>query len=242
MLTRPGLAGAGAVRQPVRPAQRRRARAVGRGRFRFVYECADGHVSVTFLPGVLVGPFTNRLLSWVHEQGDLTDELAAARLGATSSRAASSTELADIVQRTSVCCAPRPWLVAKADLFGMAQRDKLLRRAGRHPRRRARPTSTTGTGDSGTRSRVDGADVAGPLPRAVGPRRSPRPAPPRARAAPRRAHRGRVRPSPPRPPRVPAEPHPPTAAAARGRHGRRPHLGLRRSVRHPDARLLRGRR
>ena len=45
--------------------------------FRFVYECADGHVTVTFLPGVLVGSFTNRLLSWVAAEGHLDADLAA---------------------------------------------------------------------------------------------------------------------------------------------------------------------
>jgi crotonobetainyl-CoA:carnitine CoA-transferase CaiB-like acyl-CoA transferase len=45
--------------------------------FRFVYACEDGHVTTSFLPGVLVGPFTNRMLAWVHEQGLLDDDLAA---------------------------------------------------------------------------------------------------------------------------------------------------------------------
>ena len=84
--------------------------------FRFVYPCADGHVTTTYLPGVLVGPFTNRMLAWVHEQGGLDDELAAVDWctlisdydwdGANS-----------IIQRTAVqmsACFTR-W--SKADLF-----------------------------------------------------------------------------------------------------------------------------
>ena len=36
---------------------------------RFVYPCKDGHVSVTFLFGTVIGPFTTRLFQWMHEEG-----------------------------------------------------------------------------------------------------------------------------------------------------------------------------
>ncbi len=36
---------------------------------RFVFPARDGHVSVTFLFGNSVGPFTRRLMSWAHEEG-----------------------------------------------------------------------------------------------------------------------------------------------------------------------------
>jgi len=36
---------------------------------RFVFPARDGHVSITFLFGSSVGPFTRRLMSWVHEEG-----------------------------------------------------------------------------------------------------------------------------------------------------------------------------
>ena len=39
---------------------------LGKVKFRFVYESSDGHVTITFLPGVLVGPFTNRLVAWIN--------------------------------------------------------------------------------------------------------------------------------------------------------------------------------
>ena len=38
-------------------------------RLRFVYACADGHVSVTFLFGTVIGPFTRRLFDWMYEEG-----------------------------------------------------------------------------------------------------------------------------------------------------------------------------
>ena len=36
---------------------------------RLVYPAKDGHVSITFLFGSMVGPFTRRLMHWVHEEG-----------------------------------------------------------------------------------------------------------------------------------------------------------------------------
>ncbi len=36
---------------------------------RFVYPASDGHVSITFLFGPSVGPFTGRLMRWIHEEG-----------------------------------------------------------------------------------------------------------------------------------------------------------------------------
>lgn len=40
---------------------------------RFVYPCKDGHVSVTFLFGVVIGPFTRRLMEWMHDEGFVDD-------------------------------------------------------------------------------------------------------------------------------------------------------------------------
>jgi crotonobetainyl-CoA:carnitine CoA-transferase CaiB-like acyl-CoA transferase len=41
----------------------------GKLRLRFVYPCADGYVSVTFLFGNVMGPYTQRLFEWMHEKG-----------------------------------------------------------------------------------------------------------------------------------------------------------------------------
>ncbi len=40
---------------------------------RFVFPARDGHVSITFLFGPSVGPFTRRLMHWVHEEGFCDD-------------------------------------------------------------------------------------------------------------------------------------------------------------------------
>jgi crotonobetainyl-CoA:carnitine CoA-transferase CaiB-like acyl-CoA transferase len=98
---------------------------LGMVRFRFVYECADGHVTLTFLPGVLVGPFTNKILAWVDSQGDLSPDLA----GIDWSDLLEERELeevADIAERTARDIATCLARHTKTDLFEMAQRDKLL--------------------------------------------------------------------------------------------------------------------
>jgi len=38
-------------------------------RVQFVYACADGHVTVTFLFGPMIGRYTERLWRWIHEEG-----------------------------------------------------------------------------------------------------------------------------------------------------------------------------
>jgi crotonobetainyl-CoA:carnitine CoA-transferase CaiB-like acyl-CoA transferase len=43
----------------------------------WVYECADGHVTVTFLFGPMMAPFTTRLVHWMRDEGFASDELAA---------------------------------------------------------------------------------------------------------------------------------------------------------------------
>ena len=93
--------------------------------FRFVYECLDGHVTVTFLPGILVGSFTNRLLSWAADQGDLGAELAAIDWS-TLLEGRELQEVAEITTRTAEGLAAALARHTKADLFAMARRDKLL--------------------------------------------------------------------------------------------------------------------
>lgn len=94
-------------------------------RFRFVYECLDGHMTITFLPGVLVGPFTNRLLAWVAAEGDLAPDL----VGIDWTDLLQERELdevADIADRTSEGLSKSIARKTKAELFAMAQADKLL--------------------------------------------------------------------------------------------------------------------
>ena len=98
---------------------------LGMVEFRFVYECADGHVTITFLPGVLVGSFTNRLLEWVQQEGHLDDDLAGIDwVDLLTDR--DLEDVASITERTAQCVANALLSHTKHDLFSMAQRDKLL--------------------------------------------------------------------------------------------------------------------
>ena len=94
-------------------------------RFRFVYECLDGHVTLTFLPGVLVGAFTNKVLAWANDEGALSDELAAVDWVSLMENRELD-EVADLAHRTSEGLAAAIATKTKAELFEMAQRDRLL--------------------------------------------------------------------------------------------------------------------
>ena len=94
-------------------------------RFRFVYECLDGHVTLTFLPGVLVGSFTNRVLAWAKSQGTLSDELAAIDwVDLLDGR--ELTDIAEITDQSAAGLAAAFATKTKAELFDMAKSDRLL--------------------------------------------------------------------------------------------------------------------
>jgi crotonobetainyl-CoA:carnitine CoA-transferase CaiB-like acyl-CoA transferase len=93
--------------------------------FRFVYPCADGHVTTSYLPGVLVGPFTNRMLAWVHEQGGLDDELAAVDWRTLISDY-DWDEANSIIQRTAVQMSACFTKWSKADLFRISRERHFL--------------------------------------------------------------------------------------------------------------------
>jgi crotonobetainyl-CoA:carnitine CoA-transferase CaiB-like acyl-CoA transferase len=48
---------------------------LGQFTIQFVYECADGYVTATFLFGMMIGPFTRRLFEWIHEEGFADESL-----------------------------------------------------------------------------------------------------------------------------------------------------------------------
>ena len=98
---------------------------LGLVRFRFVYECSDGHVTLTFLPGILVGPFTNRSIAWAAAEGTVDDELVSVDWTDLLTERELD-DVADIAARTSDGIAQALANYSKAELFEMAQRDKLL--------------------------------------------------------------------------------------------------------------------
>ena len=44
---------------------------LGPFKIQYVHRCLDGQVTVTFLFGQMIGPFTSRLFRWMHEEGDV---------------------------------------------------------------------------------------------------------------------------------------------------------------------------
>ena len=66
-----------ALREDEAESPTRRPGGVQLGPFtiQFVHPCADGHVTVTFLFGAMIGPYTARLFEWIHEVGMCSDEL-----------------------------------------------------------------------------------------------------------------------------------------------------------------------
>ena len=49
--------------------------AAGSAPFLFVDPASDGHVSILWLFGAMIGPFSERLMRWVHEAGHCDDAM-----------------------------------------------------------------------------------------------------------------------------------------------------------------------
>ena len=65
----PELCAGRAARRPARPAHERRRAGPAASTSSCVWPCKDGFVSITFLFGDSIGPFTRRLMNWIHEEG-----------------------------------------------------------------------------------------------------------------------------------------------------------------------------
>ena len=98
---------------------------LGKVKFRFVYESSDGHVTITFLPGVLVGPFTNRLVAWINSQGGLDDGLGDVDWS-TLLDDYELDEVSELCNRTAACIANVLKKYSKAELFSLARSEKFL--------------------------------------------------------------------------------------------------------------------
>jgi|TARA_B110000444_G_scaffold218447_1_gene218004 crotonobetainyl-CoA:carnitine CoA-transferase CaiB-like acyl-CoA transferase len=44
-------------------------------KIQYVHPCADGYVTVTFLFGAMVGPYSNRLMKWIYDEGECAENL-----------------------------------------------------------------------------------------------------------------------------------------------------------------------
>jgi len=94
-------------------------------RFRFVYEATDGHVTLGVLPGVMTGPFVNRLLAVMTEAGECPDDIAAENWIDLAARR-SQEEMAPIVDRTCEAVDEFVRRRSKAELFELSLDRHLL--------------------------------------------------------------------------------------------------------------------
>ncbi len=99
---------------------------VGPYELRLVYPAQDGHVSITYLFGDTIGPYTQRLMSWVHDEGFCSAELRDLDyvaffefLYTGKLELSLLTEATDAVARLTAT-------KTKAELFAEAQRRRLL--------------------------------------------------------------------------------------------------------------------
>jgi crotonobetainyl-CoA:carnitine CoA-transferase CaiB-like acyl-CoA transferase len=172
----------------------------GSSHLQFVYPALDGYVSITFLFGETIGPFTSRLMDWVHEEGHCDASMRdwnwmefGLRLVTTEEGPLELEAAKDAITRLTSS-------KTKAELFAEAQRRQLL----------LAPVTTPAelVADEHLREReywdvVDGRTYPGPFVKASG---SPLPTLEAAPAVGRDTHR--LLPARPRTPELPATPAP----------------------------------
>jgi crotonobetainyl-CoA:carnitine CoA-transferase CaiB-like acyl-CoA transferase len=98
----------------------------GRYKLRWVYPCEDGHVSVTFLFGDTIGPYTARLFQWMHEEGFVDEATRDKDWVGFWDRIASRVESGDELVRCTAAIERFMLSHTKAELFEEAQRRRLL--------------------------------------------------------------------------------------------------------------------
>jgi crotonobetainyl-CoA:carnitine CoA-transferase CaiB-like acyl-CoA transferase len=93
----------------------------------FVYPAKDGYVSITYLFGEMIGPFTQRLMDWACEEGHCTPEMrdwdwVAFGLRLATDTTAAAAELEQAKAAVTKLTSSR----TKAELFAEARRRRLL--------------------------------------------------------------------------------------------------------------------
>jgi crotonobetainyl-CoA:carnitine CoA-transferase CaiB-like acyl-CoA transferase len=92
----------------------------------FVYPASDGYVSITLLFGTMIGPFSRRLMEWVHEEGACSAEMLAWDWDAFGLRLATSEEGAGELEEVKAAITAMTSSHTKAELFAEAQRRRVL--------------------------------------------------------------------------------------------------------------------
>jgi crotonobetainyl-CoA:carnitine CoA-transferase CaiB-like acyl-CoA transferase len=92
----------------------------------FVYPSADGYVSITLLFGTMIGPFSARLMQWVHDEGHCSAEMRDWDWPAFGLRLATSEEGAAELEEVKAAITAMTSSHTKAELFAEAQRRRVL--------------------------------------------------------------------------------------------------------------------
>ncbi|MEZ5235125.1 MAG: CoA transferase [Acidimicrobiales bacterium] len=95
-------------------------------RVQFVYDCADGHVTVTFLFGPMIGRYTERLWRWIQEEGRCGPELGEKNWIDFAMNVFNGVESPDALDRATEVLAAFLRTKTKAELFEAALGRNLL--------------------------------------------------------------------------------------------------------------------
>ena len=99
---------------------------IGPYKLRFVYPAKDGHVSITFLFGDMIGRFTQRLMAWVHEEGHCSADLAGLNYISFFELLFSGQLDAGLLDQGADAIAALTATKTKAELFAAARERRLL--------------------------------------------------------------------------------------------------------------------
>ncbi len=99
---------------------------VGPVHLQFVYPALDGYVSITLLFGSMIGPFTRRLMHWVHEAGHCDESLRDWDWDAFGLRLAMDPAGAEELEVVKAAITELTRTRTKAELFAEAQRRRIL--------------------------------------------------------------------------------------------------------------------
>jgi crotonobetainyl-CoA:carnitine CoA-transferase CaiB-like acyl-CoA transferase len=92
----------------------------------FVYPASDGHVSITLLFGSMIGPFSRRLMEWVHEEGHCSAEMLAWDWEAFGLRMVTTDDGPQELEDVKAAITAMTRTHTKAELFAQAQRRRVL--------------------------------------------------------------------------------------------------------------------
>ena len=92
----------------------------------FVYPASDGFVSITLLFGTMIGPFSARLMQWVHDEGHCDAAMRDWDWPAFGLRLATTEEGAGELEDVKAAITAMTSSHTKAELFAEAQRRRVL--------------------------------------------------------------------------------------------------------------------